>query len=414
MFNDMKKGFSYSIGRFISRLFIIAVIVFILFCIGVVKSKAAVLEPNVQPDRIYSNNQGGGSEEFNKYYNGIFYEPRDSGNVLVYFNTSYDLVHTSGLPMSHVYAVQNVDNYFGKSLTGFKEVHYSLYYYMYNVNEMNDSITLNTSNSALLSDLVGYSSGLRVDVNDGAKSYVPIYEGYEYIGNGGFRFKYKIQTDGFSNMYIKSAPWGSNRGHVYTIGINIDSINDWSGVLDVNVLNNTINNQTTSINANNDKNTQIIKSEVSGLPGKIANAVWGVFSGGFNAITGWLDDIFDSIKDIMSNDEPTSTYISNYIQSFPLFDSNIVAQFVTLPIHILGSLTGTSCIPISLGSLFGTNLTIPCLGSVIYGILGTIYSIISWMITFFIYYKLLQNMKDTFMSMLVLDANVASKFKIKL
>lgn len=123
---------------------------------------------------------------------------------------------------------------------------------------------------------------------------------------------------------------------------------------------NSINNQTTTIINNNNANTQ-----------NITNAQ--------NETTNAINNMTDSITD---TSEPTNY---DFFNNIGLSNDTPISNMLLFPITLLNAIntsTSASCSPVSLGSLFGTELILPCInleqrfGSSLWSSIDTITSII--------------------------------------
>ena len=107
-----------------------------------------------------------------------------------------------------------------------------------------------------------------------------------------------------------------------------------------------------------------------------------------------LDELNDNINsigsDLIDDTAPSDSEISNFLDELPLISFGPVSTLVQIPIRILQDINtiseNSSCSSINLGSLYGTNLILPCIDIDDY--IGTsLYTIIDIIFFIFIIYN---------------------------
>ena len=326
MFKDIKRGFSFSLGKALFKIGLFFIILTIVMMISSCHVHAALV-PNMAPTQIYGavNHPSSYNEFFNVYNAGSYYTPRDTGNVVVYFNYNYrDMSPTAFLP-DHFYPVNGVDYYFNTGVTNTSLIDVSVWVRGYSVND-NGVPNVITDTWQVANELSNYPRLLSIATitNGQINRITPTYLSWTSEGNGWMKFNYSFVSEPFDTVYMGVSVFSSTIYRVYNHGLSINSVEVTSGT----VTNDTIIDSTNSIINNNNANTEqivnkidtthgilrTISSAITSVITTIANLpslIWNGFSSAFTTLFGWLSDIFDSVKDIMSNDEPTGQYIAN-------------------------------------------------------------------------------------------------------
>lgn len=445
MFRDIQKGFNFSLGRLLSRVFFFIVIGFIVLLIGSCKAHA---DDYVGYTGIYTLTNSNSRENYNvgNIPNSGFWTPTNTGGYQALFNNGGN---TSNNNNYYRFNINTVNYSFSlPSNANSYNIDFYLYYQNYTYPNLDNRGTWNPSDTSTYAG--GYSS------------YTPVY--YCTCGNNQVFMTLDNPVgdinNGISFHLSGLVPQGSNNC-VFTIpvivnrGSNLHPLDNFigmqygvSGVRYIIASQNTetiINNQTTQIINNNNTNTGNILQRITNIPSAVASALEGLFgslnthiynvyvafrdyildaiddlwtniSGAFTTLFGWLSDIFDSIQDILSDDEPTSQYLEEFVDEFIGSNDNIILEFITLPIQFITAiLNSNTCSSISLGTLYGSELVLPCLGSKIASILGTsIYTFISTILTALIYWRLCGFLYDVIEKVMTLSLDVNEKFNIDL
>lgn len=449
MFKDIKRGFSFSLGKALYRVGVFFIILTIVMMISSCKAHA-LLVPNMAPSQIYAsvNHPSSYNEYFNVYNAGSYYTPRDAGNVLVYFNYNYrDMSPTAFLP-NHFYPVDGVDYYFNTGVTDMSLIEVSVWVRSYSVHD-DGSMTVITDTWQVANELSNYPRllGIATISNNQINRITPTFLNWTSEGNGWLKFNYSFITESFDTIYMGVNPYSTTLYRVYNHGLSINSVEVTSG----GVTNDTIIDSTNSIINNNNNNTQqivtkidtthgilrTISSGITNVISVIANipslvfsafssiltnilnafgTLWTNINTAFTNLFDWLSDIFDSIQDILSDDEPTSQYLEDFIDEFIGSHDNIILEFITLPIQFLTAVINSdTCASISLGTLFGTELVLPCLGSKIASILGSsLYTFISVILAAMIYWRMSYFLYDVIEKVITLSLDVNERFNIDL
>lgn len=168
---------------------------------------------------------------------------------------------------------------------------------------------------------------------------------------------------------------------------NLNIIDDDDLLQEIKTAIGTTNNRLLNINGNlTDINTILQRTET--IDGQIRDKVNDIYTAITNqttsitqaqqATTDAINDMNDTLKD--SNVDSPNSSISQMEQNLPT--NSVISDLLTLPIrmfqNILNAVNG-SCTSFSLGALFGTNLTLPCiniqnyLGSALWGAIDVIF-----------------------------------------
>lgn len=118
-----------------------------------------------------------------------------------------------------------------------------------------------------------------------------------------------------------------------------------------------------------------------------------------------LEDINNSMNNSTvdtNNSNSTITSISNRLPS-----SNVLGNLITMPVMLvqkfINALSSNTCTPYSLGSLFGTNFSLPCVN--LSNILGAVWTILDGVVSGFIAYEIGKHFVLIFHKLTSLDSN---------